>query len=53
MYPLPLKAYACLEVWPFGHDRSILVSVVAQALLCNFVCADSPSLLSGDADDGY
>jgi hypothetical protein len=29
------------------------VSVVAQALLCNFLCAGSPSLLSGDADDGY
>jgi hypothetical protein len=29
-----------------------LLSIVAQALLCNFLCADS-SLLSGDANDGY
>jgi hypothetical protein len=36
MYPLPLEAFACLEVWPFGHDESVLLSVVAQALLCNF-----------------
>jgi hypothetical protein len=53
MYPLPLEAFACLEVWPLGHDGSVLLSVVAQALLCNFLCAGSPSLLSGDADDGY
>jgi hypothetical protein len=26
-------------------------NLVAQALLCNFLCASSPSLLSGDADD--
>jgi hypothetical protein len=28
-----------------------LLSVVAQPLLCNFLCAGSPSLLSSDADD--
>jgi hypothetical protein len=53
MYPLLLEAFACLEVSPLGHDRSVLLSVVAQALLCNFLCAGSPSLLSGNADDGY
>jgi hypothetical protein len=53
MYPFPLEAFACLEVWPLGHDGSVLLSVVAQALLCNFLCAGfSSSLLSGDADDG-
>jgi hypothetical protein len=52
MYSLPLEAFACLEVLPLGYDGSILLSVVAQALLCNFWCAGSP-LLSGDADDGY
>jgi hypothetical protein len=34
--------------------RSVLLSVVTQALLCKFLCAGfflSPS--SGDADDGY
>jgi hypothetical protein len=52
MYPLPLEAFACLEVWPIGHDGSVLLSVVAQALLCNFLCASSSSsLLSSDADD--
>jgi hypothetical protein len=29
-----------------------LLSVVAQALLRNFLCASSLSLLSGNADDG-
>jgi hypothetical protein len=38
MYPLPLQAFACLKVWPLGHDGSVLLSVIAQALLCNFVC---------------
>jgi hypothetical protein len=53
MYPLPLEAFACLEVWPLGHDGPVLLSVVTQALLCNFLCAFSPSsLLFGDADDG-
>jgi hypothetical protein len=51
MYPLPLEAFARLEVWPLGHDGPVLLSVVAQALLYNFLCADF-SLLSGDADDG-
>jgi hypothetical protein len=45
MYPLPLEAFACLEVWPLGHDWSVLLSVVAQALLCNFLCAGSSSSL--------
>jgi hypothetical protein len=45
MYPLPLEALACLEVWPLGHDRSVLLSVVTQVLLCNFLCADSSSSL--------
>jgi hypothetical protein len=52
MYPLPLEAFACLEVWPLGHDGSVMLSVVAQALLCNILCAGSP-LLSDDADDGW
>jgi hypothetical protein len=45
MYPLPLEAFACLKVWPLGHDGSVLLSVVAQALLCNFLCAGSSSSL--------
>jgi hypothetical protein len=45
MYPLPLEAFACLEVWPLGHDGSVLLSVVAQALLYNFLCAGSSSSL--------
>jgi hypothetical protein len=45
MYPLPLEAFACLEVWPLGHDGPVLLSVVAQALLCNFLCAGSSSSL--------
>jgi hypothetical protein len=45
MYPLPLEAFSCLEVWPLGHDGSVLVSVVAQALLCIFLCAGSSSSL--------
>jgi hypothetical protein len=53
MYHLPLEAFACLEVWPLGHDGSVLLSTVAQALLCNFLCAgSSSSLLSDDADNG-
>jgi hypothetical protein len=39
MHNLPLEVFACLEVWPLGHDGSVLLSVVAQALLCNFLCA--------------
>jgi hypothetical protein len=45
MYPLPLEAFACLEVWPLGHDGSVLLSVVAQALHCNFLCVGSSSSL--------
>jgi hypothetical protein len=45
MYPLPLEAFACLEVWPLGHDGLVLLSDVAQALLCNFLCAGSSSSL--------
>jgi hypothetical protein len=53
MYPLSLEVFACLEVWPLGHDGSVLLSIVAQTLLCNFLCASSSSsLLFGDADDG-
>jgi hypothetical protein len=36
MYILPLEAFACLQV---------LLSVIAQALLCNF-CVQVPPLLS-------
>jgi hypothetical protein len=53
MYHLPLEAFACLEVWPLGHDGSVLLSIVAQALLCNFLYVGSSTyLLSDDADDG-
>jgi hypothetical protein len=45
MYPLPLEAFACLEVWLLHHDESVLLSVVVQALLCNFLCAGSSSSL--------
>jgi hypothetical protein len=45
MYPLSLRAFACLEVWLLGHDGSVLLSVVAQVLLCNFLCAGSSSSL--------
>jgi hypothetical protein len=45
MYPLPLEAFACLEVWPLDHDGSVLLSVVAQALLCNILYAGSSSSL--------
>jgi hypothetical protein len=45
MYPLPLEAFACLEVWLLSQDGSVLLSVVAQALLCNFLCAGSSSSL--------
>jgi hypothetical protein len=44
MYPLPLEAFACLEVWLLGHDGPVLLSVVTQALLCNF-CVQVPPLL--------
>jgi hypothetical protein len=45
MYHLPLEAFACLEVWPLCHDGSVLLSVVGQALLCNFLCSGSSSSL--------
>jgi hypothetical protein len=45
MYRLSLEAFACLKVWPLGHDGSVLLSVVAQALLYNF-CVQFPPLLS-------
>jgi hypothetical protein len=51
MYPLTLEVFPCLKVWPLGHDGLVLLSVVAQALLCSFLCAGS-SLLFGDTDDG-
>jgi hypothetical protein len=51
-YPLPLEAIECLEVSPLGHDGSVLLSIVTQALLCSFLCVGSP-LLFGNADDGY
>jgi hypothetical protein len=44
MYHLSLEAFAYLEVWPLGHDGSVLLSVVAQGLLCNF-CVQVPPLL--------
>jgi hypothetical protein len=31
MYPLPLEAFACLEVWPLGHDGSVLLSVLSRS----------------------
>jgi hypothetical protein len=45
MYPLPLEAFACPEVWPLGHDGSVLLSIVAQTLLCNLLCVGSSSSL--------
>jgi hypothetical protein len=36
MYHFSLEAFVCLEVWPLGHDGSILLSIVAQALPYNF-----------------
>jgi hypothetical protein len=43
MYPLPLEAFACLEVWPLGHNGSVLLSIVAQALLVT-LCVQVPPL---------
>jgi hypothetical protein len=31
-----LEAFAYIEVWPLGHDGSVLLSVVTQALLYNY-----------------
>jgi hypothetical protein len=45
MYHLPLEAFACLEVCPLGHDGSVLLSIVDQVLLCNFLCVGSSSYL--------
>jgi hypothetical protein len=45
MYPLPIEVFACLEVWPLGHNGSVLLSVVFHALLCNFLCAGFSSSL--------
>jgi hypothetical protein len=44
MYPVSLEAFAYLEVSPLGHDESVLLNVVAQDLLCNFMCASFFSL---------
>jgi hypothetical protein len=38
---------------PLGHVRPVLLSVAAQALLCNLLYAGDPSLSSGDADDSH
>jgi hypothetical protein len=35
---LSLEAFACLEVRLLGHDRSVLLSAVAQALLLTVAC---------------
>jgi hypothetical protein len=48
---LSLEAFACLEVWPLGHDGLVLLSVVAQAWLLTVVCRFLPSLASSDAVD--
>jgi hypothetical protein len=50
---LSLKAFAYLEVWPLGYDGSVLLGVVAQALLLSVVCRSLPSLSSGDAINNY
>jgi hypothetical protein len=49
---LSFEAFVCLEVWPLGHDRSVLLSVVDQALLCNSSVCRFPLLSSDDADGG-
>jgi hypothetical protein len=51
MYHLLLEAFACLAVWPLGHDESVLLNIVAQSLLYNFLCADFFFSFSSDADD--
>jgi hypothetical protein len=48
---LLLEAFACLEVRPLGHDRSVLLSLVAEALLLTVVCRSLPSLSSNNAVD--
>jgi hypothetical protein len=53
MYPLPLEAFVFLEVWPLGHDGSVLLSVIAQTLLCNFfVCRFLVFSSFGEVVDG-
>jgi hypothetical protein len=44
---LSLEAFACLEVCPLGHDGSVLLSVVLQALLLTVVCWSLSSLSFG------
>jgi hypothetical protein len=51
MNHLPLEALACLEVRPLGHVGSVLVNVVAQALLYNSCVKVSSSLSSGNTID--
>jgi hypothetical protein len=52
MYHLPLEAFTYLEVWSLGHDGPVLLSIDAQALLCNFfVCMFLLFSSSGEADD--
>jgi hypothetical protein len=48
---LSLEAFACVEVSPLGHDGSVLLTVLAQALLLTIVCMSLPSLFSGNAVD--
>jgi hypothetical protein len=50
---LSLEAFACLEVRPLGHDGSVLLSVVAQALLLTIVCMFLSLFSFGDVVDGY
>jgi hypothetical protein len=49
---LSLETFVYLEVWSLGHDGSVLLSVVAQALLLTVVCRSLPSLSSIDVVDG-
>jgi hypothetical protein len=39
-----LESFACLEVWPLGHDRSVLLSIVTQSLIYN-CCVQVSSFL--------
>jgi hypothetical protein len=48
---LSLEAFACLEVCLLDHNGSVLLSVVAQALLLTVVCRSLPFLSSDDAVD--
>jgi hypothetical protein len=51
MNHLPLEPLACLEVWLLGYVRLVLLSIVDQALFCNFFVYMFLSLFSGDAND--